>query len=99
MKLIPLLLELDYRTFEAMVQIQYGEEGPKGYDDAIRALPGVTTVTLASEDDESKLARYKIKIISQKEPLEAFSAFKANGKAKYTDMVAIKVGEETIEEK
>ena len=77
MKLIPLLLELDYRTFEAMVQIQYGEEGPKGYDDAIRALPGVTTVTLASEDDESKLARYKIKIISQKEPLEAFSAFKA----------------------
>lgn len=99
MKLIPLLLELDYRTFEAMVQIQYGEEGPKGYDDAIRALPGVTTVTLASEDDDSKLARYKIKIISQKEPLEAFTAFKANAKAKYTDMVAIKVGEETIEEK
>lgn len=99
MKLIPLLLELDYRTFEAMVQIQYSEDGPTGYDDAIRALPGVTTVTLASEDKELKIARYKIKIISQKEAIEAFKAFKTNIKEKYSDVVSVKVGEETIEEK
>lgn len=99
MKLIPLLLELEYRTFEAMVQIQYAEDGPKGYDDALRALPGVTTVTLASEDSESKLARYKVKLISQKEAIEAFKAFKDNAKSKYNDIVAVKVGEETIEEK
>ena len=96
MKLIPLLLELEYRTFEAMVQIQYAEDGPKGYDDALRALPGVTTVTLASEDSESKIARYKVKLISQKEAIEAF---KDNAKSKYSDIVAVKVGEETIEEK
>ena len=99
MKLIPLLLELDYKTFEAMVQIQYGEDGPKGYDDAIRALPGVTTVTLASEDSELKVAIYKIKIITQKEAIEAFKAFKLNIKEKYSDIVSVKVGEETIEEK
>ena len=27
MKLIPLILELEYRTFEAMIKVQYGEEG------------------------------------------------------------------------
>ena len=40
MKLIQLLLELDYRTYEAMVKITYGEEGSKGYDDGLRAYPG-----------------------------------------------------------
>ena len=99
MKLIELLLEIDYRTYEGMVKINYGEEGSKGYDDAIRALPGVTTVTIASEDAESKLATYKVKIISQKEPMEAFEAFKENAKNKYSNIVSIEVGEQTIEEK
>ena len=30
MKLIPLLLEIDFKTYEAMVQVKYGEEGMKG---------------------------------------------------------------------
>ena len=59
----------------------------------------MTTVTLASEDSESKLARYKVKLISQKEAIEAFKAFKDNAKSKDNDIVAVKVGEETIEEK
>ena len=46
MKLIQLLLEIEFRTYEAMVQIRFKEEVDGGYDDAIRALPGVTTVTL-----------------------------------------------------
>jgi hypothetical protein len=99
MKLIQLLLELDYRTYEAMVKITYGDEGSKGYDDALRALPGVTTVTIASEDTDSKLATYKVKLISQKEPIEAFKSFKVNASTKYSNIIAIKVGEQTIEEK
>ena len=99
MKLIQLLLELDYKTFEAMVKVTFGEEGSKGYDDALRALPGVTTVTVASEDSESSLATYKVKIISQKEAIEAFKAFKDNAKAKYTNIISVVVGEQTIEEK
>ena len=39
MKLIPLLLELDFRTYEAMVKVTFGEEGNQGYDDALRAVP------------------------------------------------------------
>jgi len=99
MKLIQLLLEIDYRTYEAMVKITYGEEGSKGYDDALRALPGVTTVTVASEDSDSSLATYKVKLISQKEPIEAFAAFKDNATSKYSNIVSVEVGEQTIEEK
>ena len=99
MKLIQLLLELDFKTYEAMVQVKYGNEGISGYDDALRALPGVTTVTKASESAETGLATYKIKLISQKDAVTAFKAFKDNAKAKYSNIVAIKVGEQTIEEK
>jgi hypothetical protein len=99
MKLIQLLLELDFKTYEAMVQVKYGEDGISGYDDALRALPGITTVTKASESAESGMATYKIKLISQKDAITAFKAFKDNAKAKYSNIIAIKVGEQTIEEK
>ena len=99
MKLIQLLLEIDYRSFEAMVKVNSGDEGSKGYDDALRALPGVTTVTIASEDSDSNLATYKVKLISQKDAIEAFKSFKSNAQAKYSNIVAIEVGEQTIEEK
>ena len=38
MKLIQLLLEIEFRTYEAMVQIRFKEEVDGGYDDAIRAF-------------------------------------------------------------
>jgi hypothetical protein len=99
MRLSDIILEIEYRTYEAMVQITYANDGPAGYDDAIRALPGVTTCTVASEDSDSNRATYKVKIISQKEPKEAFESLKSNAKAKYSDIVNVDVGEQTIEEK
>ncbi len=99
MKLTDIILEIEYRTYEAMVQITFSDDGPSGYDDAIRALPGVTTCTIASENSDANKATYKIKIISQKEPAEAFAALKANATSKYSSIVAIEVGENTIEEK
>lgn len=99
MKLADIILEIEYRTYEAMVKVTYGEEGSKGYDDALRALPGVTTVTIASEDGDSSLATYKVKIISQKDAITAFKAFKDNATSKYSNIVKIEVGEQTIEEK
>ena len=99
MRLSDIILEIEYRTYEAMVQITYANDGPAGYDDAIRALPGVTTCTIASEDSDSNRATYKVKIISQKEPMEAFESLKSNAKAKYSDIVNVDVGEQTIEEK
>ena len=54
MKLSDIILEIQYKTFEAMAKFTFAEDGPKGYADAIRALPGVTTVTVASEDQDTK---------------------------------------------
>ena len=99
MKLIQLLLEIDYRTYEAMVKVTFGDEGTSGMHDAFRALPGVTTVTIASEDSDTNTATYKVKIISQKEPNEAFQSFKDNATNKYSNVIAVEVGEQTIEEK
>lgn len=82
-----------------MIKIQFGEEGNQGYDDALRALPGVTTVTVASQDSDSSTGTYKVKIISQKEAIEAFSAFKDNATSKYSNIISVEVGEQTIEEK
>ncbi len=99
MKLTDIILEIEYRTYEGMVKFTFASDGPKGYSDAIRALPGVTTCTVASEDSETRTATYKIKIISQKESKEAFDALISNAKAKYRDIVQAEVGEQTIEEK
>lgn len=82
-----------------MVQVTYGEEGAEGYDDALRALPGVTTVTKANSDAGAGKTTYKVKLITQKTPEEAFEAFKNNATSKYTNVVSIEVGANTIEEK
>ena len=99
MKLLDIILEIEYRTYEAMMQVTFSDDGPDGYDDAIRALPGVTTCTVASKDKDSKKATYKVKIITQKEPTEAFELFKSNALSKYTNITNVEVGQETIEEK
>jgi hypothetical protein len=99
MKLVDIILEISYKTYEAMLKVTYGEEGSQGYDDALRALPGVTTVTVAGEDSENSTATYKVKIITQKEPTEAFESLKSNAISKYTNITDVEVGEETIEEK
>lgn len=100
MKLLKIISEINYRTFEAMVKVKYKTEDNSSFDDALRALPGVTTVTKASSDAESKTVNYKIKVISQKEPTEAFEFLKKNATAKYSSGIEdIEIGEETIEEK
>jgi hypothetical protein len=99
MKLTDIILEIEYKSYEAMVQVTYGDEGAEGYDDALRALPGVTTVTKANSDAVAGKTTYKVKLITQKTPEEAFEAFKNNAISKYTNVVSVEVGANTIEEK
>ena len=100
MKLLNIIAEMDYRTYEAMVKVQFKTQDIKKYDDAMRALPGVTTVTQASSDMDSKTVHYKIKVISQKEATDAFEALKKNALDKYSEGIEeIEIGQETIEEK
>jgi hypothetical protein len=72
MKLLEILAEVQYNTYEGMIQVMYEEGSDKTQIvDLIRALPGITTVTVADSTMEN-VETLKIKLITQKNALEAF---------------------------
>ena len=100
MKLLDIIKEqINFRTYEGMVQVVYDNtENIQNLAELLRALPGVTTVTTASGDGENK-ETLKVKLISQKEPNEAFEAFKNNAIQKYEFIKDVEIAQNTIEEK
>jgi len=98
MKLMQILSEVQYNTYEAMVQVMY-EEGSDKTEivDLIRALPGITTVTVADSTMEN-VETLKIKLITQKSAMEAFESLKNTAMTKYPNVKLVKIGEQTIEE-
>lgn len=98
-KLSQILTEVEFKTYEAMVKVIYGEVEANKLGDVLRALPGVLTVTNAGANAEAKSSTFKVKIISQKSPEEAYSAFKSNAESKYSFINQVEIGTETIEEK
>ena len=99
-KLLDLLVEASFRTFEGMVQVVYKDDiNSNEVADLFRALPGVTTVTIAGQNAANSSLNLKVKLISQKDGLEAFNSMKTNATDKYPMILLVKVGENTIEEK
>ena len=98
MKLANIISEIEFFTYEAMVQVVYKDIAPTKLAELIRALPGVTTVTLATDMGEGREV-LKVKLISQKSGQEAFQALKNNAIKKYPPIKVVKVGDNTIERK
>lgn len=98
MKLVNIISEIEFFTYEAMVQVVYKDIAPTKLAELIRALPGVTTVTLATDMGEGREV-LKVKLISQKSGQEAFQALKNNAIKKYPPIKMVKVGDNTIERK
>jgi len=98
MKLLQLLTEIEFKTHEAMVKVVYKDDSTTKIAELIRALPGVTTVTLASDLGKGRQV-LKVKLISQKSAPEAFNALKKNSLSKYSTIVGVKVADKTIETK
>ena len=99
-KLIDLLYEATFNTYNAMVKVVYGENSDANeVAELFRALPGVTTVTIAGQNAANSSLNLKVKLISQKDGLEAFNSMKTNATDKYPMILSVKVGENTIEEK
>jgi len=97
MKLMQILSEVQYTTYEGMVQVMYEEGSDKSQIvDLIRALPGITTVTVADSTIEN-VETLKIKLITQKSALEAFESLKNTAMSKYPNVKLVKIGEQTIE--
>jgi len=97
MKLSDIILEANYIPFRAMVQVISRDASPSVLADLIRALPGVTTCTIASSDNVNSKYTFKVKIITQKPGNEAFSALKKNAIGKYQEINAFTVAEKSIE--
>ena len=99
MKLIDIISEVQFNTYEGMIQIIYDENTNSTEVAALmRALPGVTTVTLASDEGKNR-ETLKIKLITQKDGMAAFQALKKNAITKYPPIKVINIGQNTIEKK
>lgn len=99
MKLSDIISEVQFNTYEGMVQVIYDENTNSTEIAALmRALPGVTTVTLASDEGKNR-ETLKIKLITQKDGMEAFQALKQNAITKYPPIKVINIGQNTIEKK
>jgi len=100
MRISDIILEdLTFFTYTAMVQITTQDTSATDMAELVRALPGVTTVTLTSNDAARKLVVLKVKIISQKPGIEAFQALKKNAMTKYNTINVFNVADKTIEKK
>jgi hypothetical protein len=98
MKLANIISEIEFFTYEGMIQIVYDGLNTTKVAELLRALPGVTTVTIAADLGEGK-ENFKIKLISQKTGKEAFEALKQNALKKYKPIKIFKIGSNTIEKK
>ena len=99
MKLLQIIEQIVFNTFEGMVRIVYEEGESENLAELLRALPGVLTVTDAGGDAEAGTKTYKVKLITQKNSEEAFEAFKNNAISKYSFITNVEIGTETIEDK
>lgn len=98
MKLTNIIAEIQFYTYSGMVKITHHDATPTEIAELIRALPGVTTVTMAGSVGPNT-ETYKIKLISQKPGLEAFQALKQNALTKYPPVKLVEIGKNTIERK
>ncbi len=98
MKLKDIILgEAIYTPYRAMVQVVSRDTSPSVLADLIRALPGVTTCTIAGSDDVANKYIFKVKLITTKPSSEAFTSLKQNAMSKYVEINAFKVAANSVE--
>lgn len=100
MKLINLISEIEYRTFSTVVRIIFRKKsGIVEVADIIRALPGVTRVSIADSDEDAFRVDLNVKLITQKSAKEAFEMLKKNAIERYSASISkVQVAVNNIEE-
>ena len=98
MKLSKIILsEANYTPYRAMVQVTSIDASPSVLADLIRALPGVTTCTIADSNDATNKYIFKVKIITQKTAAAAFESLKKNALSKYMEINTFNVASKSVE--
>ena len=99
MKLVNILSEVEFFTYNAMVRVTFEDTSATELAELLRALPGVTTVSMAGASEFEDKQTFRIKLISQKSGEEAFKGFKKNALSKYISVKVVEIGTNTIEKK
>lgn len=98
MKLRNIILEVQFFSYTAMVQFTHDDDiGAEKLAELVRALPGVTRVSTAGQDKERNRVVFRVKVVSQKTPKEAFRALRRNALAKFPEIKDVVVGFNTVE--
>lgn len=97
MKLSYILAEAFFKTYVAIIKVKYEGEVPTRIAELIRALPGVTTVTLINHNEYNNFLTCRVKLLTQKTGEEAFHAMKKNAMKRYSEIKGMTVVKETIE--
>ena len=61
MKLLQIIEQINFNTFEGMVRVLHKDGENKDLPELLRALPGVTTVTNAGSSSEMQTMTLKVK--------------------------------------
>lgn len=100
MKIIDLILEIQFSIYQAMVRVGHSEDiTVQDVGEMLRAIPGVLTVSQVSHDGQNNTAIMKVKILTTKSPSEAFASFKNTSIQRIPEVKKIEVAEKTIEKK
>jgi hypothetical protein len=99
MKLVNILSEVEFYTYTAMVRVTFEDSNATELAELLRALPGVTTVSMAGASEFHDKQTFRIRLISQKSGEEAFQALKQNALTKYSPVKMVEIGQNTIEKK
>jgi len=95
MRLATIISEVEFFTYSGLIKVLYKDMNSSEVAEIIRALPGVTVVTLVRGEENAEVL--KVKLLSQKTGSEAFKALKNNAIKKYPDVTNIEIGDNTIE--
>lgn len=99
MKLKDIISEVEFFTYIAIVRVTFEDSNATELAELLRALPGVTTVSMAGASDFHDKQTFRVRLISQKSGEDAFQAFKQNALTKYTPVKVVEIAKNTIEKK
>lgn len=100
MKLLDLISEVNYSTYQGMIRVTYATESSiNEISELFRALPGVTILTQAGHNEANNTAVFKIKVVSTKTGAEAFDYVKNLALRQIEPVKRVEIGYKTIEKK
>ena len=99
MKLLTIIAEALFKTYQGLVQVVATDISPSDLAEMMRALPGITTVTIASQNTETNSYNLKVKLITQKTGEEAFQSMKATAIERYPMVTSFELDANSLEEK